>query len=157
MYRLLDSVDICTQSSERHKRHVLRRKCQHGLILLGLLLSLAACNLQQETPVPTPDLPIVTITEPENNRQVFEGVNVTIEIEALDETVGISKVELYVDDQLLQTAEIPNYQVEPIFVVQMSWRAEGIGLHLIEARAYRAGDIGSRPHYIELEVIPRPD
>lgn len=122
-----------------------------------ILLALGACNLDQGTPVPTPDLPQVHITQPENGRQVFEGVNMTIEIEAVDESVGITKVELYVDGALVKDSTIPNYQVEPIYVVQMSWRAQGIGRHIIEAKAYRAGDIESRPHFIEVEVIPREE
>jgi len=124
-------------------------------LIVMILFVVSACTLEQPTVEPTPDLPQIMITEPENGRQVFEGVNVTVEIEASDGQVGISRLELYADGQLLQESSIPNYQVEPVYVVQMSWRAEGIGRHILEAVAYRPDETPSRSAIIELDVIPR--
>jgi hypothetical protein len=125
------------------------------LIALLLLALCSACTLEKQEIEPTPVLPQVKFTEPENGRQVFEGVNVTVEIEASDELVGIAKLEFYADDQLLQESSIPNYQVEPVYVVQMSWRAEGIGHHFLTAIAYRPDGTPSNMAALDLEVIPR--
>jgi len=125
------------------------------ITLVWAVLVLAGCNLNAETPVPTPDLPTVTIVQPENQRQVFEGVNVDILIEAEDDTVGISRVELYIDNTLAEDFTIPNYQVEEVFSALFNWQAQGVGRHVIQVIAYRAGDVASRPATIEIVVIPR--
>jgi len=122
---------------------------------LFLILALSGCNLDAGTPVPTPDLPTIAIVRPENQRQVFEGVSVDIEIEAADNTVGISRIELYVDNSLVEEFTIPNYQVEDVFTALLNWQAQGVGRHVIQAIAYRAGDVPSRPATIEIIVIPR--
>jgi hypothetical protein len=124
------------------------------LLLAGVLL--AGCNLEAETPPPTPDLPRVSITAPQNNRQVFEGVDVSIEVEATDNTVGVSRVELYVDGQLLREADLPT---ESIHVAQFNWVARGVGRHPIQAIAYRPDGTRSpeQDGLIELEVIPREE
>ena len=126
-----------------------------SLITLLLITLCSACMLEKEVTEEPPVLPQVTFTEPENGRQVFEGVNVTVEIEASDALVGISKLEFYADDQLLQESTIPNYQVEPVYVVQMSWRAEGIGRHNLTAIAYRPDGTTSNIAILDLDVIPR--
>ena len=70
------------------------------LILRVLLVILAGCNLAQSdsiTPIPTPDLPVVEILSPVNNRQIFEGTEFDIDIVARDTNPGIGRVELFID------------------------------------------------------------
>ena len=125
------------------------------IVLICAVLAAAGCTLDAGTPVPTPDLPRVEIVQPENQRQVFEGVTVDILIEAEDSTVGISRIELYIDNTLFEEFTLPNYQVEEVFSALFNWQAQGVGRHVIQAIAYRAGDVASRPSTIEIVVIPR--
>ena len=106
--------------------------------MLLLCLLLAACNLGQAapTPVPTADLPTAEITDPPNNREIVEGTTFNIEIVARDRTAGISKVELLVDENVINEAA-PDGDPVPVFAVTMNWRARGAGQHIIEVVPYR--------------------
>ncbi len=130
------------------------RRCLVLLLCLGFL---AACSLAQPTPtpLPTPDIPQVEIRSPANSQQVLEGLDFDIDILASDSSAGIQRIELYVDDILINTAE-PVDGLAPIFRATMNWLARGIGFHKISALAYRPDDVRSREHVIILEVIPRP-
>jgi hypothetical protein len=124
--------------------------------LLSVLLLLAGCNLQRAsdvTPMPTPDLPRIELLAPANNATLLEGAVVDFDIVARDETAGIAKVELYIDDQLINTATPPEAASEPIFRVQMDWTGVGIGKHFVEVIAYRADGIRGDSAKITLEVI----
>ncbi len=129
------------------------------VLLLAACLGLFACNLTQPAPtlIPTPDLPQVVILDPPNNRQVIEGVDFPIDILARDEAAGVARLELYVDGELINSAT-PFYNItEPLFRVEMNWRARGVGLHVIEAIAYRQDGTPSDPALITIEVLPRRD
>lgn len=130
------------------------RRCLVLLLCLGFL---AACSLAKPTPtpLPTPDIPQVEIRSPANSQQVLEGLDFDIDILASDSSAGIQRIELYVDDVLINTAE-PVDGLAPVFRATMNWLARGIGFHKISALAYRADDVRSREHVIVLEVIPRP-
>lgn len=128
-------------------------------LVLAVLLGALACNLVQGTPAPTPApaIPQITILDPPNNRQVIEGVDFPIDIVARDESVGVARVELYVDGELINTAT-PFYNItEPIFRVEMNWLARGVGLHVIEVVAYRQDGTPSDPFLITIEVLARQD
>lgn len=126
------------------------------MLALGLL-ALLACNLARPPkptprPSPAPAVPQVKILTPPHNQQVIEGVIFDIEILASD-PVGIQRVELYVDEQLLQSSESEsgaagNYRVT------MNWYAKDVGWHKFAAIAYRHDETASHPHTIALEVIP---
>ena len=127
------------------------------LILLLCLGLLAACSLAQPTPtpLPTPDIPQVEILSPANNQQVLEGLDFDLDILASDSSSGIQKIEMYVDEGLINTAE-PVDGPAPIFRVTMNWLARGLGRHVIYAIAYRPDETPSDESRITLEVIPRP-
>lgn len=128
------------------------------LVLLVLIALLAGCNLTQSdniTPIPTPDLPVVQILAPENNRQVFEGTEFDIDILAEDNNPGIGRVELFVDGESLNTRSPEGEISVPRFRVLMNWRAIGEGLHLIEAVAYRPDGTQGDVAAITIEVLPR--
>ena len=125
-------------------------------LLLGLSW-LAACNLAKPeptlTPVPTAAMPQVTFLFPSHNQQVVEGVIFDIEILASDTAYGIQRVELYVDEELLQSSESQDGSVND-YRVTMNWFAKGLGWHKFAALAYRADGTASHPHIIALEVVP---
>ncbi len=99
------------------------------LILAGLLLlTLSACNLSTEAPEPTPEriVPTVEFIYPTNGSLVIEGTDVQIELLAQDPRgVGVSRVELYVDDVPHQDGAPLVSSAVTVFTVEMNWLAEG--------------------------------
>ncbi len=124
-----------------------------AVLCVGLL---GACNLGRATPTPlpspTPAIPLAQILSPPHNQKVIEGVIFDIEILA-SHAAGIQRVELYVDEQLLQSSESESGR-EPDYRVTMNWFAKGIGWHKFSAITYREDGTASHPHIIALEVIP---
>lgn len=137
------------------------RALSHVVILLllavgGLLLS--ACNLAQSAEVtedPTPDLPRVEILFPANNQQVIEGAEFDFDIVARDENPGIARVELYIDEELINEARPVDDEVVPVFRVTINWLAQGEGLHVAEVIAYRPDGTRGDPALLTVEVLPR--
>ncbi|MCY3796178.1 MAG: Ig-like domain-containing protein [Chloroflexi bacterium] len=129
-------------------------------VLAALALCLAglpACNLGLPSsptppPSPSPAIPRVQILAPPHNQQVIEGVIFDIEILASD-AAGIQRIELYVDEQLLQSSESAS-GAEVNYRVTMNWFAKDVGWHKFSAVAYRPDGRASHPHTIALEVIP---
>ena len=125
------------------------------LLLLSCAGLLCACNLGAVKPgvtaSPTPALPQARILAPPHNQQVIEGVIFDIEILASDAS-GIQRVELYIDDQLAQTADSESGSESTLRVI-MNWFAKGIGWHKFSAIAWRDADTPGPPHTIALEVI----
>ena len=126
-------------------------------LLLGIGW-LAACNLAvpaPPTPLPTvtPAIPQVQILYPPHNQRVIEGVIFDIDILASDPAAAIQRVELFVDEELLQSSETETAQ-QRHYRVTTNWFAQGIGWHKFSAIAYRADGTASHPHIIALEVVP---
>lgn len=132
-----------------------------SLKCLGLLLGIgwiSACNLSAPappTPLPTATsaIPLVQILYPPHNQRVVEGIIFDIDILASDPAEGIQRVELYVDEELLQSSETETEQ-EQYYRMTTNWLAMGIGWHKFSAIAYRADGTASHPHVIALEVVP---
>jgi hypothetical protein len=121
-----------------------------------LLLTLAACNLDLAsniTPEPTPDLPRLEVLAPPNNSRVVEGTEFVFDIVARDETHGIARVELRIDDETIAEAKPPETDSVPVFRVNMNWLAQGIGKHFVEVIPYRPDGTQGDPAPLTLEVI----
>lgn len=127
------------------------------IAVIVIALFTLACNLSASVPTvaPTPDIPQVTILDPPNNQPVIEGTEFTIDVLATDTTTGVARVEVRVDDVTLVTVSPTDNEVEERFRVQTNWRAQGIGLHVIQAVAYRPDDTPSDTAIINVEVLPR--
>ncbi len=126
------------------------------LVLSALMMALCACNLgvPSATPVPTPDIPTVEILAPPNNAQVFEDTDFPIDIVGRDATVGVDKIELYVDENLINESVKTDGAV-PVYRVTMNWLAKGVGFHVVSVISYREGGLRSDEAIINLEVVPR--
>ena len=140
--------------------NMIHKKIRLIKLIFGLIVMLfsAACNLVMEseiTPVPTPDIPTIEFLFPQNNQQVVEGLVFDVELLARDNNTGIALVEFYVDDTLIKEASPVESSSEPIFTVRMNWRAEGLGLHIFEAIAYRPDGTPSDSALLTIEVIPK--
>lgn len=115
-------------------------------------LALCACNLVTGQPItPTPAIPTVTFQFPTNNVAVAEGTDLQIQLLAQD-TIGVARVELLIDAQPHQEAHPVDGESVPVFTVDMNWLAEGVGLHALEATAYRMDGTSSRPVLINVNV-----
>lgn len=126
--------------------------------LIASLLVLVGCNLAgavQETPIPTPDIPQVEVLAPANNQQVFEGTIFDIDIVARDDTAGVARIELLVDETFVNEAMPVDETSVPIFRAKMNWLAQGPGFHAIEVVAYREDGTRSDAAVLNIEVIPR--
>ena len=125
-----------------------------------MLLVLSACNLSTEVPEPTPEriVPTVEFLYPTNGSLVIEGTDVQIELLAQDQHgIGVSRVELLVDDQPHQDGAPVVSSAVTVFTVDMNWLAEGVGLHALSAIAYRPDGTASDMTTISLEVKARDD
>ena len=129
----------------------MRRQLLSVLIVVSACLS--ACNLtnQEVALTPTPEIPTVEFQFPTNNVAVVSGTDLQIQLLAQD-AVGIARIELYVDGQPHQTAAPVDSESVPVFTVDMNWLAEGVGLHSLQATAYRADGGASSPAIINVNV-----
>jgi hypothetical protein len=125
-------------------------------LLIGALLTLAACNLSNVPPtvVPTPDLPRVSFQSPANEAEVSEGTDLDIQVVAEDSGIGVARVELLADEQHVQDALPRVSAAVPIFTADMNWYAKGVGLHSLTVIAYRPDNTQSDPAIIIIHVVP---
>ena len=68
------------------------------------------------------------------------------------DSVGIARVELRVDDQPHQDGKPVDAAAVPVFTVDMNWLAEGVGLHSLQATAFRLDGTASTPILINVNV-----
>jgi Bacterial Ig domain len=124
---------------------------------LVLLWVLSACNLSTEAPtaVPTADLPRIEFQQPINGATVIDGSELTIDLLATDERVGIVRIELLVDDVSYREGAPDNNTPVPTFRILFNWLAQGIGRHTLTAVAYRPDGTPSDELTILVEVLPR--
>ena len=123
----------------------------HRLVLIAGLL-LCACNLSTQTLTPTPTIPTVSFQFPSNNVSIAEGTDLQIQLLAQD-AIGIAHVELRVDDQVHQDGKPVEAAAVPIFTVDMNWLAKGVGLHSLQATAFRLDGTASTPVIINVNVM----
>ena len=132
-----------------------------AVILMGMALTLAGCNLRSvnaptDTPYPTPNIPQVRFVFPENRSSVIEGTDLAVELLAEDPGVGIAKVQLLVDDSPQGEGKPEVASSVPAFSAKIHWIAKGIGLHSLTALSFRADGTSSAPATLLLLVIVRP-
>lgn len=134
------------------QRHTLLR-----LTAIVFLLASAACNLVEGTPTPypTPDAPHIEILAPANNDRFIEGAEVVVELLARDDGPGVARIELQADGMTIREALPVESGAVPVFTATMNWLAEGIGLHVLSAIAYRPDDRPSSPALVIVEVLPK--
>ena len=129
----------------------MRRVLLSTLLTVCLCMCITACNLVAQQATPTPAVPTVEFQFPTNNVSIGEGTDLQIQLLASD-VIGIARVELRVDDQLHQQAAPVESPSVPIFTVDMNWLAQGVGLHSLQATAYRLDGTASTPTLINVNV-----
>ncbi|MFW5691957.1 MAG: Ig-like domain-containing protein [Chloroflexota bacterium] len=123
------------------------------LVAVMLAAALTGCTLSSGNQQPTPDLPRVYFVSPANNARVIEGSDLTIDLYAEDDTVGIARIELRLNSTMLSDAAPANFQTERRFRVEMNWVANGIGSHVLSAIAYRPDGTPSDETFITVDVV----
>jgi hypothetical protein len=132
------------------------------LLRVALLLAvaaLAACNLTNEalpTLTPTPDMPTIQFLFPANESTVVEGADLNIDIVAEDSGIGVAKIQLMVDEQVVNERGPDISAAVPVFTVRMNWLAQGQGRHILTAVAFRPDGTQSDEANILVNVLP-PD
>ncbi len=112
------------------------------LLVAGII---TACNV-----ITPPTRPTVVIQSPPSGSQFRDGEPVSVQSTSTD-TVGISRVELLVDGNVVDT-DIPPV-VQPSFTVVQTWKATA-GSHTISVRAFSASNVESNPAAVAVAVVP---
>ena len=131
---------------------------RRSLTALALALALiSGCNLQRGEPtaIPTPNLPTVTFSFPLDGSAINEGTDLAIEIVARDDTAGVARVELLLDDLPHEEGAPLDANAVPVFTVRFNWVAQQAGLHSLTAIAYRPDGTASTPTTIRINVLRR--
>lgn len=132
-----------------------------SLLCLIVAFLIGGCNLRQgnatNTPFPTPDIPRVQFLFPENNSTVLDGTDLSINLLAEDNGVGVARVQLLVDEVVQGEGKPEIAPAVPTFTVTLHWLAKGVGKHALVAYAFRPDDTPSAPTTIIVEVLPRPE
>lgn len=123
---------------------------------LALWLAASACTLN-----PAPDggqavvagPPQVRLVAPLPNATFLEGVAVNIQAFVSNAGADIDRVEVTVDNEIVQTLPQPNPQGGPGFSVTHSWQTTGVGSHTVGVTAFRAGGEASEPATATINVI----
>jgi uncharacterized protein YraI len=116
---------------------------------------LAACNLltapSNQTTISGP--PVVQIAAPPPNATYLE--DVTVNIQALISNAGadIDRIEIVVDEQILETLSSPNPGGAASFSIARTWTASGAGSHTIGITAFRADGSSSTPAAVMVNVV----
>lgn len=134
--------------------HVLK-----SVLVVFLVFFVGACNLQVGTPTPppTPNAPQIEFQKPSSAVLVNENTELDIALIARDSGVGVSKIELLIDDMPYKEVTPTASAAVPIFTVTMNWLAAGVGFHSMTATAFRPDGVGSPPVTIIVEVAPAPE
>ena len=125
-----------------------QRKWVIGIVSIVVVVALLACGIFFAWRYFFPGKPSVVIAAPPSNYQALEGDEVTVEARATGRS--IVRVELWVDDGLVDSASSPSPQ--DAFSAALTWSASGVGAHTVEAKAYDARGQASDPAAIVLIV-----
>lgn len=123
-----------------------------ALLLLGLVM-FSGCSLSN-TATEAPSTLSVEFVYPANNLSIVAGTDLQIQLAAsAPDGKAVARIELRVDGELIRTATPVETAAVPIFVAEMNWLTEGIGLHALEAIAYDADGSTSTPALLRINVI----
>ena len=123
---------------------------KHGLWLLLIIVAAGVSGCGTIAPQAS-DVPRVEFLFPMDGVTVTAGTDLQIGIVAQD-SVGIARIELAIDDLPHQAAAPTELSSVPTFTVDMNWLARGAGYHALTAVAYRLDGTASDPAIIRVNV-----
>src|SRR5689334_4509603 len=134
-----------------------------ALPLFFMLLAVLACSIggqpaatatpdttTEPTLVALSDVPDVEIRSPQDNTEVVIQTEVQVYARAVDK-VGVTRIEMRVDGQIVDTAASPEANGVPSMDSILSWTPNSEGPHVIEVVAFR-GNTRGNPKQITLTV-----
>jgi hypothetical protein len=119
------------------------------LFSIAVTLVLLACSLGSLARTK----PTIVLGSPPSGAQFHDGENVAVQSTSTD-SVGIARVELLVDDAVVQTDQGAGGNQISYTVIQ-TWKAK-TGNHKISVRAYNASNVASDPASVTVSVLPAP-
>lgn len=138
------------QSQRAHLRRV--------MILLALTTWVAAagCSLSAAPRTDNQSVtgaPVVRIVSPIPNATYLEGVSVNVQALITNAGEDIARVEVAVDDVIIDSAANPNAAGALSFSITRSWTAAGPGAHSASVTAFRADGTASDPANVSFTVV----
>jgi uncharacterized protein YraI len=125
----------------RHKRWMWM-ECA-AVLVLALLVGCGGNGKPEPTAVSDAQPPTVNILTPSDQALLPAGQAVQISITAIDDR-AIARLELYVDNSLIESRVAPAGSVLTTMSEQFAWSASIVGSHTLQARAYDStGQMGA--------------
>ena len=113
----------------------------------GLFLAILACSISTVPPTP----PSVIITFPQPGASFPRGDEVVVQsVAAVTDGRGITRIELWVDGQIVNTLAIN--PPAGTYMASQPWLATVAGSHILEVRAYNTDNVSSNPAQVVVVV-----
>lgn len=127
------------------------------LWLASMLLALATgCTLNTApgiSPVVISGAPVVTLAAPPPGAAYLEGVGVNVQALIANAGADIDRVEIAVDNTLVDTQTQPNADARVAFTITYAWQAAGVGEHTVSVTAFRTDGSSSAPAMVTFTVV----
>lgn len=125
------------------------------IAMLAAALVLNACTLVAIDDLPPPrDVPRIQFQQPGQDASYAEGDEVAILLLAEDTGPGVARIDLFIDDLPYQSSTPQVSPAVPVFIVEMNWRAAGVGLHALSAVATRTDGTQSDRTTLRINIVP---
>lgn len=136
----------------------LMKRSFHFALWIGILVIVAGCNLNNNEPTSViTGTPVVRIVSPQANAAYLQGVTVNVQAQVTNAGADIDRVEIALDDGILETISAPNTDGAEAFAVGHSWTASGVGEHRIAVTAFRKDGSASDPALVTISVVNTGD
>lgn len=123
------------------------------LVVLFAMFALLACDVTQVALNPASP-PTVSIGSPPHGAAFPMGQDVLVQANAAD-AIGITRVELWVDNVLMATAQPPTAQKQ--FPVILHWTPTTPGAHTLTVKAVNTNGDTSNPVAVSVNVLAPPE
>lgn len=127
-----------------------------ALLALMALVIAAGCSLsaapRTENQTAT-GAPVVRIVSPIPNATYLEGVNVNVQALISNAGADIARVDVSVDNVVIDSTENPNTAGALSFSITRAWTAVGAGPHSASVTAFRADGTASEPASVSFTVV----
>lgn len=96
--------------------------------------------------------PMVTITNPTPDEQLTLDQTINI-VSTVVDAQGVERVELIVNNQVVNTAQNPDPQPNAPFLANQPWQPDKVGNQVIQVRAYNPAGVAGESEQLFVEVI----
>lgn len=126
---------------------------RHTVITSLILMMVLACSIgRQEPEAASGEGPAVAISSPLTDQVLTPDQPIQVRSTSVD-AQGIARVELIVNNQVVQEDTNPNPQPNTPYIVAQSWQPEMAGAYVIQARAYNTTDMNALSDPVTVRVM----